>query len=551
MRPSLVIALASLFFSFQAVAAGASTASAGMDPAIAAETQAATTPAPKPEAQPNEPWVTVDHSKLEALQKNFTSAKDLTDTCLSCHNKTLEQFQHSIHWTWRAPNSTKDRIVGKGGDSINNFCVSTNYMHDHECLDCHIGWDRKTEAINCMNCHGDLTFNYEEAVEDIEAFLEEGDEESLEIAHDVQQDLKNAAQRIQLPTRKHCGSCHFYGGGWEGVKHGDLDKSLETPTKELDVHMGIDGQNFQCTRCHTTKDHRIAGRMYSIPAATTRESLVENDLVSKITCESCHTDKPHKSGFANKLNDHTDVVACQACHIPTFARKRSTQMDWDYRTSGKTKDGKKYVVKDADGRPIYMSIKGDFVWKKNVKPEYFWFNGSIHNMTFKDVIDPNETVWISRPMGGPNDKDSRIYPFKVHLCTQAYDKVYKTMLTAIYTEEEGGYWDTLDWPEAFAMGQKDVGMPFSGKFGYVQTKYVLPTTHMVAPKEKTVKCSECHTRNNGRMAKVAGVYIPGRDGHHLVNALGLLIILGCLAGVLGHALIRCIGAIIRRSKSVG
>ena len=31
------------------------------------------------------------------------------------------------------------------------------------------------------------------------------------------------AQNVGLPARENCGGCHFYGGGGDGVKHGDLD----------------------------------------------------------------------------------------------------------------------------------------------------------------------------------------------------------------------------------------------------------------------------------------------------------------------------------------
>jgi len=38
-----------------------------------------------------------------------------------------------------------------------------------------------------------------------------------------------------------------------------------------------------------------------------------------------------------------------------------------------------------------------------------------------------------------------------------------------------------------------------------------PVNHMVSPKEQAVKCVECHTRENGRLANLTGFYIPGRD----------------------------------------
>jgi uncharacterized paraquat-inducible protein A len=65
---------------------------------------------------------------------------------------------------------------------------------------------------------------------------------------------------------------------------------------------------------------------------------VEDDLASKITCESCHTHAPHQAG--SKANDHTDKVACQSCHIPEFARVNPTKMSWDWAQAGRKKDGK-------------------------------------------------------------------------------------------------------------------------------------------------------------------------------------------------------------------
>jgi hypothetical protein len=82
---------------------------------------------------------------------------------------------------------------------------------------------------------------------------------------------------------------------------------------------------------------------------------------------------------------------------------------------------------------------------------------------------------------------------------------------------------------------KKVGLPFSGQFDFVETSYVFPTTHMVAPKEKALSCSECHTSENSRLAGIKGVYLPGRDGNRIIEVLGWVTVLGSLAGVLLHA----------------
>jgi octaheme c-type cytochrome (tetrathionate reductase family) len=477
-------------------------------------------------------WNTTDHTRHKVLQQDFKSGMEVTRACLSCHSEAEAQFHKTVHWTWLADPAEKTREYGKAGNSLNNFCISTNKNQDKSCLACHPGWGTSKESgVNCLVCHSQKEMNFDEAVTDIEGFLAEGDEDSLEIAKEIQAELKEAAQSIGRPGRKNCGSCHFYGGGGDGVKHGDLDTSLAKPNKALDVHMGLDGKNFDCVRCHTTSLHNIAGRVYTLPAVWERKSLVEDDLASKITCESCHTSTPHKTG--SKANDHTDKVACQSCHIPEFARVNPTKMSWDWSRAGLTKDGKKYKTKDEFGKYDYMSIKGQMKWAKNIKPEYHWYNGIIHSATAKDQIAPDRTVRVSWPEGSRADVNARIYPFKVHRGKQPYDKVNKTLLVPLLSGKDG-YWSTLDWDRALSKGQEAAGIPFSGEFDFVDTTYVFPITHMVAPRENVVACTECHSPENSRLADLGGFYMPGRDRVKWLDILGWMAVLGALAGVVLH-----------------
>lgn len=474
------------------------------------------------------PGITVDHSRLEALNRPFLSGPEVTKTCLGCHTEAEAQFHQTIHWTWKA-----DQLKGKAGYSLNNFCISTNKTVDKGCMSCHPGWGKSTESINCLVCHGQQQINWEESFEDLQAFVKSKDSEEQELAKEIQTEVLNAIQSVGLPSRKNCGSCHFYGGGGDGVKHGDLDTSLTKPNKALDVHMGTDGQDFNCTRCHTTRRHNIAGRIYTIPAATDRKSLVEDDLIAKITCESCHTSTPHKPG--SKPNHHTDKVSCQSCHIPTYARVNPTKMSWDWSKSGKLKDGKPYKNKGAYGKFDYLSIKGQMKWEKNLKPEYFWFNGSIESVTTKDPIDPGTIAPVSHPVGTKGDENSRIFPFKVHHGVQPYDKIHKTLLAPLLSGPNG-YWKTLDWNRAISKGQEALGLPYSGEFDFVETTYVFPITHMVAPKDHVVSCKECHVRKESRIASLTGFYMPGRDYNQWINTLGWVAVLGALLGISVHGL---------------
>ena len=212
-------------------------------------------------------------------------------------------------------------------------------------------------------------------------------------------------------------------------------------------------------------------------------------------------------------------------------------MSWDWSQSGKLKDGKPYKTKDEFGKHDYLSIKGQMKWAKNVQPEYFWYNGSISSTTARDPIDPSQIVQVSHPVGSREDDNARIFPFKVHRGRQPYDKVHKTLLAPMLSGPDG-YWKTLDWNHAISKGNETLDIPFSGEFDFVDTTYVFPITHMVAPKENVVSCNECHTRDDSRLANLAGFYMPGRDKFSLLDSLGWILVLGHVLGVGIHGLTR-------------
>jgi len=355
------------------------------------------------------------------------------------------------------------------------------------------------------------------------------------------------AQSVGRPSRKNCGVCHFYGGGGDGVKHGDLDSSLMKPNKKLDVHMGTDGQNFECTRCHSTKLHNIAGRVYSTPAAKHRKSLLEDDLNDKIMCESCHSNTPHKAG--TKPNDHTDKVACQSCHIPAFARVNPTKMLWDWTTAGKFKDGKPYTVKGPYGKNIYDTKKGTFVWEKDVIPEYYWYNGAMTIKSAENTIDPAEVVRLTWPMGTKDMPEARIFPFKIHHGKTAYDKINNKVVIPKLFGPKGtdAYWQTYDWQKAITAGMEYVDLPYSGEYGFVDSVYAFPISHMVAPKADSVACGQCHSRQ-GRLSNLKGFYMPGRDRVTSLDIGGWTLVIASLIGVFLHALGRIFSFRLRKKE---
>ncbi|WP_075355041.1 tetrathionate reductase family octaheme c-type cytochrome [Desulfovibrio sp. DV] len=533
-------------------------ASPGLLGAAAAENEADKAPgrrlARSATQAPGARWTTADHSKYEALQKEFTKPEEVTTACLSCHQMAADQIQHSIHWTWICPDCGDGKSMGKYGKTINNFCIAVP-SNEPRCTSCHIGygWKDKTfdfsakNHIDCLACH-DTTHTYEKfptkagyPVTEPTLFPEDGKTY-------LPPDYKKIVAKVGRPDRLNCGACHFYGGGGDGVKHGDLDSSMGMPKKSLDVHMDTEGLNFTCQRCHTTKEHQIAGRLYTSPAAPERISLTEADLASKIACESCHGQKPHKTD--TKANDHTDKVACQTCHIPEFARVLPTKMSWDWSTAGRMNaDGKPFKKEGPYGKSVYDTKKGDFVWEKNVEPAYYWFNGAMSNMLVTDTVDPSKRLALNHPAGSPDDPKSRIMPFKRHTGKQPFDPANATLVIPhlFGPKDSEAYWANYDWKRAIVSGMKYVDLPFSGEVGFVETEYFFPITHMVAPKDKVVACDQCHSVE-GRLKGLPGVYIPGRDVHAGVTMVGWGAVIAAILAVAGHGIGRMVSSARRKGQ---
>jgi hypothetical protein len=156
----------------------------------------------------------------------------------------------------------------------------------------------------------------------------------------------------------------------------------------------------------------------------------------------------------------------------------------------------------------------------------------------EDTIDDSLTsLAVSKPVGSIDDKASRIYPFKVHTGRQPYDTETKKLLIPLLSGDDG-FWKTFNWEESFEIGAKLAGKTFSGHYDFINTTYVFPITHMVAPKEDALSCKDCHSHNGSRLAKISGLYLPGRDTFKQVDSIGWMVIIASLAGVLLHSIIR-------------
>ena len=419
-----------------------------------------------------------DHS--EFIEGPFKDGSEVTAACLECHEDQATDFMTSPHWTWTRKQVVNGKEIELGKiNSMNNFCTTTTSNRVH-CSECHAGYGWSDEnfdftdksKVDCLICH-DSTGTYHK----------DGDNSGWPGEHVK---LTDVAQNVALPVRQNCGSCHFFGGGGDAVKHGDLDSSLDYPDKSIDVHMDADGNDFQCQACHETENHQIPGAsMASSP-----------DGKSSFGCTKCHDQSPHEQ---SRLNAHIDRVSCQTCHIPVFAKDIPTQMDWNWSTAGSGN-----VVPDRKGI-TYRKTVGTQTWEKMVKPSYAWFNGQSGVSLVGDKIDPAVVTALAYPMGDINDKTAKIHPFKIHTGKQIYDTENNYLITNhIYGDD--GFWTTFDWQRSATIGMKESGLPYSGKYGFAPTKMYWRLDHMVSPKEDALKCLDCHG-DEGRMDWKALGYI--------------------------------------------
>src|SRR5574341_1285540 len=339
----------------------------------------------------DDPWANVprrtahtDHTYL--IGGPFESGQQVTQKCLECHPDAARQVMDTAHWTWLSDEvevawSDEPLATGKA-NLLNNFCIGVQ-SNWPGCTKCHAGygWEDANfdftdeTAVDCLVCH-DQTGTYAKTTAGLPA---EG------------VDLLAVAQSVGTPTRANCGTCHFNGGGGDGVKHGDLDSSMVDPADDEDVHMGA--LDFQCVDCHRTEDHQISGRAISVSV----------DSANRIACEDCHSVDLHAD---ERIDLHVDTVACQTCHIPTFAVRLPTKMEWDWSTAGNDW---------PEDQHEYLRIKGSFVYAENVVPDSLWFDGTVsYRYLLGDPIDPTGVTALNPPAGGIDDPNARIYPFKIH-----------------------------------------------------------------------------------------------------------------------------------------
>jgi len=303
-----------------------------------------------------------------------------------------------------------------------------------------------------------------------------------------------------------------------------------------DVHMGVDpkatgsqkkGGNMTCVACHQAKkdsagnmlDHGIGGFMYhSVDQGTMKG------------CTDCHGEATsiHIGTSVENLVKSHDRLACQTCHIPTFARKVSTYTDWRWASAGFTppegstethpadcaKEPLGVTASGAVSRSTYNKLKGCFTWGTNVRPTLRFYNGKWNRVIMgrnDKGLDTTKPVDLGSPAASYLDADAMIYPFKVMTGNQPFDATDKTVLVPHLWGTVTGpnpYWSKFDWNLALRDSADYSNLPalnntpyggvqvYNDTYEFADTVMLLKVDHEVAPKEqaygKDNGCADCH-----------------------------------------------------------
>jgi hypothetical protein len=212
-------------------------------------------------------------------------------------------------------------------------------------------------------------------------------------------------------------------------------------------------------------------------------------------------------------SDQHDRLACQVCHIPAFARKVATYVDWKWSLAGQDARPADCAASPtgvgADGvqqRVTYVKQKGCFTWATNVRPTLRFYDGMWNRM----IVGFNNTytttpVDLGSPSASYKDPAAKIYPFKKMTGNQIADTARKVMVTPhLYGTAAGpnAYWAKFDWlgslsdASAYLPAYNAGAQAVVAEYGFVDTVMLLKVDHEIAPSEQALgmdgNCGDCH-----------------------------------------------------------
>lgn len=399
----------------------------------------------------------------QQIQDQFASAHDVTVKCLECHRQQAEEVLHSAHWTWVRQRTLNGKEVSAGKkDSLAGFAIDVA-ANSARCLQCHISTSPQKESfttpaadmVDCLACH-DTTGLYKHGVAPVQG---------------QPPDLTAMARNVGRPTPRNCTGCHFADCGLspstpQGAKV-QIDADL------ADVHLRATGPAFTCQTCHLRDSSHTIARQISSNAGPDEGGD---------GCAACHP-APHALEL---LNQHSQTIACQACHIPAYGTDGPVLIAWNWLMTGKTNT----VFRAGTGAGQQLHDQNGFWSARDIEPVYLWDDGADQVYTRGQKIQPLELTVLQRPT--EKNANSKLAPFRVLYGTQLYDSRYRYLISPLLQPEGNLLFPGCDWETIARKGMEAMVLPFSGQYGFTATATYRRINHGVAPAAEALDCLDCH-----------------------------------------------------------
>ena len=426
---------------------------------------------------------------------------DGPETCVACHQAEAEAMHGSVHYQQSGPTPNVLNIPdvagerGSGDIGMNTYCGAHVTSRRATCGNCHVGNGQfpssemsqaQLENIDCLMCHQDAykrtaappfedlpavgpegqAITVEAPVESATGFYYMPDEANMPIS------ILEAARTVHMPTPTSCLRCHAGAGGADGAKRGDISSVLIDPAPAIDVHMALTEGNLGCVDCHSAGGHRMRGRGLD---------LRPNDVAERLTCAGCHGERPHDDynpTNGKKKDTHALKVACQSCHIPTYAKGVSTEIDRDWTQSH-------YSASACNGQGGW---KPEEIHASDLIPSYgFWDGRSrVYVLGESPALNGDGEYAFGTPEGGVDSLASRLHPLKEHRGNAARHDQTGRMIP----HSTGTFFRSGDFDLAVRDGMAQVGL--TGDYTLVPVHTFQSINHGVAPEDDVLKCGDCH-----------------------------------------------------------
>ncbi|NOZ89606.1 MAG: hypothetical protein GXO15_06750 [Crenarchaeota archaeon] len=490
----------------------------------------------------------VDHTRY--FEEKGITRYEGSKTCLECHYDEAVGFFHSYHYQMaslnRGVNGGKRPLGGRL--LLNDYCMAIfldngtrplNWIgyvrlkrapEGYEqlvgsftgltgCSMCHgvtmglpPSWNmtrEQLENIDCLACHVKPEVYLSGPIAIKEGYKNVTRDEQGRWRYEVKIPIDKIAKSIiDKPTAQNCLACHAFSGGGPGLKRPNITPDLMDPAKakRFDVHFA---KGLSCVDCHPGSGH-------GFPTNATDTWNRERGEARR--CVDCHGEKPHRGITGWIVNRFHERVACQTCHIPFIAHgSYPTELyrDWSAATFLPEKHRWKFSLPDPETRDTSRwHLYG------NLTPVYAWYNGSRIVYVFPEkaqpipleqardkiggTIEASEikpvngrllgALYYVKPLGGRDDPNSKIYPFRVHAAIVPYstkDRLPVPMKVGIA-------FATGNVTLAALVGAKEAGISWSPG-DYVLLIRYMQVNHGVQPRDKALFCFDCHGPTVRRM----------------------------------------------------